>query len=190
MLTRWSPALALFMSVITALPWVIPLAEAVRGDRTDGERIVLGVMAAVLAFPFLWVCWRVPKVLRGMGIEIDAEGIHPFDGMRTGTIPWHQIAAVGFGGYVGRYRGGTTRRLSAFEVYLTDVTLRASHPGMDGDWHSVAPPESGLSAGCFRFTVSPYGQAAERIERAVARHRPQAWRGPFSHSGPGQRGRG
>ncbi|MBO0680935.1 hypothetical protein JRC04_25995 [Mycolicibacterium sp. S2-37] len=190
MLTRWTPALAVVMLSVTAMLWVWPLLDAVCGDYNRGERIFLGVVAAVLAIPFLWVCWRVPKVTRGMGVEIDAEGIHPFDGKRTATIAWHEIAAVGFGAYVGRHRGGTTRRLSGLEVYLMDTAYASNHPALKGDWQPVPPPERGLSAGCYRFTVPPYGPAAARVEQAVRRYRPAAWRGPFTHPGPGQRSTG
>jgi len=180
-LTKWNPPLAVLMLSLTAMLWVAPLVGAVYGEYHRGESIVLAVISAVLAVPFLWVCWRVPKMLRGMGVEIDADGIHPFDGRRTGSIAWHEIAAVGFGEYLGRFRGTTTRRLSGLEVYLTDAGYTAGHPGVRGDWHEVAPPEPGLSAGCYRFTVSPYGDAAQRVEQAVRRFRPQVWRGPFTH---------
>lgn len=188
MLTRWTPALALVMLAITAMLWVWPLLDAVRGDHNRGERIFLAAVATALAVPFLWVCWRVPKVLRGMGVEIDAEGIHPFDGKRTATIAWHEIAAVGFGAHASVYRGATTRRLDALEIYLADTADAANHHDLGSDWHRVAPPEAGLSAGCYRFTVPPYGPAAARVESAVRRYRPQAWRATFTHPAPGQRG--
>ncbi|TFV60086.1 hypothetical protein E4P42_05790 [Mycobacterium sp. PS03-16] len=181
MLTKWNVPVAVLMLSVTAMLWVFPALEAGFGDYRRGEQIVLGVIAAVLAVPFLWVCRRLPKVLRGMGVEIDAEGIHPFDGARTGTIGWHEIGAVGFGQYLGRYRGGVTRRLSGLEIYLMDAGYTADHPGLRGDWQEVPAPQPGLSAGCYRFTVSPYGDAARRVERAVQRFRPHVWRGPFTH---------
>lgn len=90
-LTKWNGPLAVVMLSLTAMLWVFPALEAVHGDYRRGEQIVLGVFAAVLAVPFLWVCRRLPKVLRGMGVEIDAEGVLPFDGSRTGTIARHEV---------------------------------------------------------------------------------------------------
>ncbi|BBY19409.1 hypothetical protein [Mycolicibacterium litorale] len=186
-LTKWTPGLAVFMVAVTALLWLFPLISAFRGGYNRGEQVMLAVVSALLAVPFLWVCWRVPKVLRGMGIEVDTEGIHPFDGKRVDTIAWHEIAAVGFGAYAGTHRGGTTRRLAGLEVYLMDTARIHGHPRLSGDWQEVAPPAVGLSAGCYRFTVSPYGPAAARVEQAVRRFRPQVWRGPFLHHREDQR---
>lgn len=180
-LTKWTPGLAAFMIAATAVLWVIPLVDAFSGGYDRNEQVMMCVVSAVLAIPFLWVCWRLPKVLRGMGVEIDAAGIHPFDGRRTDTIAWHEIAAVGFGTYIGRHRGGVTRRLAGFEIYLIDQAYRREHPRLDGDWQEVAPPAPGLSAGCYRFTVPPYGAAAMRVEQAVRMYRPHVWRGPFTH---------
>lgn len=185
--TRWTPGLASFMVVFTALLWVVPLVEAFRAGDDRGERILLGVAAALLAIPFLWVCRRLPKTLRGMGIEVDAGGVHPFDGTRTDTIAWHEIAAVGFGARTGTFRRASTRALTGLEIYLTDAALTAGHPGLDNDWQDLTPPAPGLSAGCYRFTVSPYGPAAQQVERAVRRFRPHLWRGPFVHPATGQR---
>jgi hypothetical protein len=188
-LTRWTPGLALFLVGVTASLWVIPLVNALRGAHGRGEQVALFAASAVLAIPFLMVCLRAPKVLRGMGVEFDGEGVHPFDGRRTDTIGWHEIAAVGFGSHLGSHRGGTTRRLTGLEIYLVDEAYLRDHPRLAGDWHVLAPPAPGLSAGCFRFTVPPYGPAAVRVEQAVRRFRPQAWQGPFTHLA-GQRGIG
>lgn len=189
MLTRWTPGLALFMVASAGLLWVIPLVEVLRGDHGRSEQIALCTGSAVLAIPFVWICWRMPKVMRGIGIEIDGAGVHPFDGRRTDTIAWHEIAAVGFGSYLSSHRGGTTRRLCALEVYLVDEAYTGDHPRLRGDWQVVAPPAPGLSAGCYRFTVPPAGPAAARVERAVHRFRPRVWQGPFTHRA-GQRGIG
>ncbi|MBB2774414.1 UNVERIFIED_ORG: hypothetical protein GGE11_005369 [Mycolicibacterium obuense] len=186
-LTRWTPGLALSMVVFTALLWVVPLVEAFRAGDDRGERISFGVASALLAIPFLWVCLRIPKTLRGMGIEVDEDGVHPFDGARTDTIAWHEIAAVGFGARIGTFRRASTRRLTGLEIYLTDAAHASRHPRLEHDWQDLAPPARGLSAGCYRFTVSPYGAAAQQVERAVRRFRPHLWRGPFVHEGAGQR---
>lgn len=178
MLVKWSPALAAGVLGFTALLWLVPLAAVLGSDEpsTGGW-----IAAAVLALPFAWVCWRAPKALRGMGIEFDAEGIHPFDGWRTGTIAWPDVAAVGFGSYASRHRRLPRATVAALEVYLTATATADAHPRLRNDWQPVAPPAPGLSAGCFRYTVSPYGAHAAAVERAVRRFRPGAWSGPFEH---------
>jgi hypothetical protein len=177
-LVRWTPALASGVLGFTALLWLVPLIQVLRSDEPS-----MGgwIATAVLAVPFAWVCWRAPKALRGMGIEVDDEGIHPFDGRRTGTIAWRDVAAVGFGSNASRHRRLPRATVAALEVYLTGTATADEHPRLRHDWQSVDPPAPGLSAGCFRYTVSPYGAQAGAVERAVRRFRPGAWSGPFEH---------
>lgn len=149
--------MALGVLLVTAVFASGPLL-ALRTAETPLERIVLGLLGVLFAIPFGWALWRTPRVVRGMGLDIDAAGIHPFDGGRTDSIPWVEIDRVGFGAYSRRYRGIKTRTMSAFEIYRI------------GDDEPAQ-----------RFTVSPYGSDAERIENAVRRFRPQVWAGPFTH---------
>jgi hypothetical protein len=157
-LTRWSPLMALGVLVVTAILAAGPLLTLLSGTGTRVEQIFMGILTAVFAVPFLWTLWRIPKTLRGMGIAIDEAGIHPFDGKTTDTIPWSDIAAVGFGSYSRNYRGLKTKTFPGLEVYL-----------------------EGVDEPSFRYTVSPYGQHAEDIERAVRQYRPEVWAGPFVH---------
>ncbi|MCF6387473.1 hypothetical protein L2K20_10845 [Mycobacterium sp. MBM] len=182
-LVRWSPALAAGMLAASAAFWVVPLGYLLTGSYRGADLALRWLGVAVLAVPFLWVAWRVPKTLRGMGLAVDAIGIHPFDGATVDTIAWHEIAAVGFGSYARTYRGLQTKTMSGLEIYLTDATLAAGHPRLRGDWHELPAPAPGLSAGCYRFTVSPYGDAGARVQAAVRRHHPQRWLGPFLHDG-------
>lgn len=184
-LTRWSPLMALGVLAVTATLAVAPLLTLMSGTGTRVEQAFMGVLTAIFAIPFVWTLWRVPKTLRGMGIVIDQEGIHPFDGKRTDTIAWSEIAAVGFGAYPGTFRGVETRTLSALEIYLNHEDYDAGHRRIRGDWHAVAPPAKGYSSGCFRYTVTPYGNDAVLVEKAVRRYRPQLWSGPFVHQKPG-----
>lgn len=156
MLTRWNPATAAVALLFTGVLAVGPVLALLDADGR-GEMVFLGLLCAVFGFPFLWTLWRVPKALRGMGIEIDADGIHQFDGRRVETIRWADVEKVGFGAYSRSYRGLPTRSMSGFEIYRK------------GD---VDP---------MRWTVSPYGEAAVRIEQAVRRFRPDLWTGPFTH---------
>ncbi|MGK2869947.1 MAG: hypothetical protein ACSLFA_25530 [Mycobacterium sp.] len=180
-LVRWSPALAAGALVVTATFWVVPLIYLLLGSHRGAELLLRWLGVAVLAVPFLWVAWRVPKTLRGMGLTVDAAGIHPFDGATVDTIGWHEIGGVGFGSFVGTYRGVQTRTMSGLEIYLTDQSHAAGHPRLRGDWQDVPAPAPGLSAGCFRYTLSPYSDAGARVEAAVRRHRPHQWVGPFLH---------
>lgn len=180
-LVRWSPALAAGALALTAVFWAVPLAYLLLGSYRGADLALRWLGVAVLAVPFLWVAWRVPKTLRGMGLTVDAAGIHPFDGAAVDTIGWHEITGVGFGSYAGTYRGVQTTTMAGLEIYLTEAARAADHPRLRGDWQEVAAPAPGLSAGCFRYTVSPYGDAGARVEAAVRRHRPQLWIGPFLH---------
>ncbi|CDQ45147.1 MULTISPECIES: hypothetical protein [Mycolicibacterium] len=180
-LVRWSPALAMGVLAGTAVLWVVPLSYLLSGSYAGAELVLRWLGVAALAVPFGWVAWRAPKAVRGMGLMIDAAGIHPFDGRTVETIGWHEIAGVGFGSYTGNYRGLQTRTMAALEIYLTDAEKTTGHPRLRNDWQQVATPAPGLSAGCFRFTVSPYGDAGARIESAVRRHRAHLWVGPFTH---------
>ncbi|BBY51404.1 hypothetical protein MARA_48720 [Mycolicibacterium arabiense] len=145
MLVRWTPVLASGVLGFTALLWLVPLIQVLRSDEpsTGGW-----IATAVLAIPFAWVCWRAPKALRGMGIEFDDVGIHPFDGRRTGTIAWRDVAAVGFGSYASRHRRLPRATVAALEVYLASTATAAEHPRLRHDWQPVDPPAPGLSAGC------------------------------------------
>lgn len=178
---RWTPALAAGILAVTATLWMVPLAYLLGGSYRGTDLALRWAGVAVLAVPFLWVAWRVPKTVRGMGLTVDAAGIHPFDGGTTDTIGWHEIAAVGFGSYAGTYRGLQTTTIAGLEIYLTDATDAARHPRLRGDWQEIPAPAPGLSAGCFRYTVSPYSDAGARVEAAVRRHRLQLWLGPFLH---------
>jgi hypothetical protein len=144
----------------------------------------LGVLAALLALPFLVVVRRVPAMLRGMGVEVDGEGVRPFDGRRSTLVQWSDIAGVGFGSDV-VYRYGTKRpSVPAFEVYLRHADDAARFPGLRSDWRTARAPAEDLSAGCFSYRLSGSGTTAERLEAAVRRHRPELWRGPFVHDRP------
>ncbi|MGW0159679.1 hypothetical protein ACWDUN_10200 [Mycobacterium sp. NPDC003323] len=181
-LVKWGPGLAVGALVATAALWLVPLGYLLAGSYTGTDLVLRCLGIAVLAVPFGWVAWRVPKTLRGMGLIVDAAGIHPFDGGVVDTIGWHEIAAVGFGSYTGTYRGMQTKTMAGLEIYLADSARVADHPRLRNDWQAVAAPTPGLSDGCFRYTVSPYGDAGARIEAAVRRHRPQQWMGPFLHA--------
>jgi len=148
------------------------------------ERVTLGVVAAVLAVPFLLVARRVPSMLRGMGIEVDGEGVRPFDGRRSTLVPWTDIAGVGFGSdMVHRY--GTKRPSApAFEIYLRHAGEADRFPGLRSDWRPVQAPAEELSAGCFSYRLAASGPVGEQLEAAVRRHQPDLWRGPFVHDRP------
>lgn len=178
-LVKWSPALAAGVLAVTALFWLVPLGYLIAGSYTGSELLLRWVGVAVLAVPFLWVAWRVPKTVRGMGLTVDAAGIHPFDGGVVATIGWHEIAGIGFGSYTGRYRGLVTTSMAGLEIYLSPGATADQR--LRGDWQPVGAPAPGLSDGCYRYTVSPYGDAGARIEAAVRRHRPQVWLGPVLH---------
>lgn len=178
---RWSAALAAGVLAVTAVFWVVPLAYLLLGSYRGADLVLRWLGVAVLAVPFLWVVVRVPKTLRGMGLTVDAAGIHPFDGTRVDTIGWQEIAGVGFGSYARTYRGLRTRTMAGLEIYLIDTAQANGHPRLRDDWQEVRAPAPGLSAGCFRYPVSPYGDAGARVEAAVRRHRPQLWIGPVLH---------
>ena len=173
-LTKWSPLLAIGVLFVAASLWVVPLLGLILVPRSRTEAITYGVLTAVMAIPFLWVVWRIPATVRGMGIAIDDIGIHPFDGKRTDTIAWPEIAGIGFGSYAGK-------SVQGLEIYLTQADHAAGHPRLRGNWQRVEPPAAGYSTGCYRYTVSPHGRDAERIERAVRRFHPERWSGPFVH---------
>ncbi len=180
-LVKWSPSMAVFCLGITAVFWVVPLLYLLIGSDRGLALVLHWLAVVVLALPFLWVVWRVPKTLRGMGLTIDAAGIHPFDGGTVDTIGWHEIAAVGYGSYRSARRRQTAEVIAGLEIYLTDPAYTAGHPRLRNDWHEVASPAPGLSAGCYRYSISPYTDAGARVKAAVRRHRPQQWKGPFEH---------
>ncbi|HJT94200.1 MAG TPA: hypothetical protein VJ777_20075 [Mycobacterium sp.] len=158
-LTRWSPLMALGVLAVTAVLAAGPLFTLLSGAGTRGEQIFMAILAAIFAIPLLWTLWRLPKVLRGMGIAVDETGIHPFDGKASETITWSQIAAIGFGSHARTYRGLKTKTMAGLEIYVKGAN----------------------AADCLRYTVSPYGKDAELIERAVKRFHPELWGGPFLH---------
>jgi hypothetical protein len=179
-LAKWSPLLALVALAITATLAAGPVWALVTDDHRLFEAATLAVVAAVFAIPFLWTLWRLPAVLRGMGVVVDAAGIHPFDGGRRATIHWPEVAGVGFGSYARQHRGLRTKTMPALEIYLTD-TGGGRHGRLAGDWQEVLAPAVGYSAGCYRYQVSPYGADAQRVEAAVRRFAPTKWAGPFVH---------
>src|SRR3569623_1434092 len=103
-LTRWSPLVALGVLAVTTLFASGPLLALVSADSVV-ERIFLGLVGVLFAAPLGWALWRTPKMLRGMGFDVDAAGIHPFDGGRGDFIAWTEIDKVGFGASSRRYRG-------------------------------------------------------------------------------------
>jgi hypothetical protein len=156
-LTRWSPLMALCVLVITGTLAVGPLLSLLNA-HTVTDRVTMGLLTAVFSAPFLWTLRRIPKTLRGMGIAVDHNGIHSFDGNDTATYAWSDIARIGFGSYARTYRGIKTKTMPALEIYL-----------------------KGAETPAHRVTISPYGQYAKRIEEAVVRFHPELWGGPFLH---------
>ena len=156
-LTRWSPMTAVGVLVATGVLVAGPLWALIDVDGT-GERVFLVLLSAVFAIPLLWALWRTPKAMRGMGIAVDHEGVHEFDGGRTDTVLWSDVERVGFGAYSGSYRGLRTKSLPGFEVY-----------------------RKGRSEAVIRCTLSPHGSHAADLEQAVRRFHPELWAGPFTH---------
>jgi hypothetical protein len=183
-LTRSTPLLALVALATTGLLWAIPGYSLLSGTFSAAELAVFGAFTAVLALPFVWTVWRMPKTLRGTGIEIDSVGIHPFDGRPVGTITWSEIAGIGFGSGARSRRGRKRATVPALEIYLKQADRPPPHRRIRADWHVVDAPADAHSHGCLRFAVSPFGQDADRIERAVRRYRPELWGGPFIHDLP------
>jgi hypothetical protein len=177
---EWSWAMAIGLVAVTGGIFAGGLVAFV-GASGAKERVTLGVVAAVLAVPFLVVVRRVPPMLRGMGVEVDGEGVRPFDGRRSTLVPWPDIAGVGFGSdMVHRY--GTKRpSVPAFEIYLRHAGDADRFPGLRSDWRTVQAPAEDLSAGCFSYRLSGSGSTAEQLEAAVRGHRPELWRGSFVH---------
>ncbi len=89
-LVKWSPPLAVFYLAVTAVFWVVPLFYLLVGSDRAIALVLHWLAVVVLAVPFLWVAWRVPKTLRGVGLTVDAAGVHPFDG---GTVGWQEVAS-------------------------------------------------------------------------------------------------
>ena len=182
-IARWSVPMTIGLVAVTGgilAGWLV----AFLGASGVKEGVTLGVLAALLALPFLVVVRRVPPMLRGMGIEVGDEGVGPFDGRHSTLIPWADIAGVGFGSdMVSRY--GTKRPSApAFEIYLRHTDAAARYPGLRSDWRPVRPPAEDLSAGCFSYRLSASATTAEQLEAAVRRHQPDLWRGPFVHDRP------
>ena len=156
-LTRWGPATAAVALLVTGALAAGPLWAFVDADTT-GERAFLGVVSLAFGLPFLWALWRTPRAMRGMGIAVDSTGLYEFDGGRIETVPWSDVDRVGFGAYSRNHRGLKTRSLPAFEVY-----------------------RKAQQQPVIRCTLSPYGDAAPRLERAVRQYHPELWAGPFTH---------
>lgn len=156
-LTKWSPLMALGV-VVAAGVFAAGPVFALRDAETLAERVAAGLLAAVFALPLLWVLWRTPNALRGMGIAFSHVGIQSFDGWRTQMYPWPEIARVGLGSYSRTYRGMKTKSTPAFEIYI----INSSEPA-------------------FRHALSPYTEDAARLEDAVRRFHPELWGGPFTH---------
>lgn len=179
-IARWSVPLVIGLVVVTGgllAGWLVAFLDA-SGVK---ERVTLGVGTLLFALPFLVVVRRVPPMLRGMGVEVDAEGVRPFDGRRSTLIPWSDIAGVGLGSdMVSRY-GIKRPSAPAFEIYVRHTDAAARYPGLRSDWRPVRPPAEDLSAGCFSYRLSASATTAEQLEAAVRRHQPDLWRGPFVH---------
>ena len=179
-IARWGVATAVGLVAVTA-GMLAGCLVALLGASGVKERVTLGVLTALFAIPFLVVGRRVPPMLRGMGVEVDAEGIRPFDGRRSTPIPWSALAGVGFGSDLVSRHGTKRPSMPAFEIYLRHSDDAVRYPGLRSDWRPVPPPAEDLSAGCFSYRLSGFGPAAEQLESAVRRHRPDLWRGPFVH---------
>jgi hypothetical protein len=48
---------------------------AVLGASGTKERVALGVLAAALAVPFVWVTRRALAMAGGMGVDVDTQGV-------------------------------------------------------------------------------------------------------------------
>lgn len=181
---RWSVPMAVGLLVVTGAVLGGGLALLV-GASGVKERVVLGVLAVLLALPFLVVARRVPPMLRGMGVEVGPDGVRPFDGRRSTLIPWSDIAAVGFGSDLISHRGTKRPSAPALEIYLhpgpDPADAAARYPELRPDWRPVRPPAGDLSAGCFSYRLSPHAPAAGRLEAAIRHHRPDLFQGPFTH---------
>jgi hypothetical protein len=185
-IARWGVPMAVGLVVVTGAVFAGGLALVVGASGTK-ERVTSAVLAALLAVPFVVVARRAPRMLRGMGLEIDGEGVRPFDGGRSTLIPWSAVEAVGFGSDMVSRHGTKRLSVAAFEVYLGPGGDPASYPGLRADWRPVRPPAEDLSAGCFSYRLAaPAGRngLADQLEAAVRRHRPDLWRGPFVHDAP------
>jgi hypothetical protein len=177
--------MAIGLVVVTGAIFAVGLVAFV-GASGVKERVTMGVLAALLAVPFLVVVRRVPPMLRGMGVEVDGEGVRPFDGRRSTLVPWPDIAGVGFGSDL-VHRNGTKRPSApAFEIYLRHADDADRFPSLRSDWRTVHAPAEDLSAGCFSYRLATSGPAGEQLEAAVRRHRPDLWCGPFLHDRPDQ----
>lgn len=122
MLTRWGPGTALGVVVVTAVLAAGPLLGLRNADSTV-EKVFLGVLSAFFAAPLVWTLWRLPTVMRGMGVDIDEVGVHPFDGRRTETIAWQDITRVTFGPGFEVYRRGADE--PAFRCTLAPMSGHA-----------------------------------------------------------------
>jgi hypothetical protein len=124
-LTRWGPGTALGVVVVTAVLAAGPLLGLRNADST-AEKVFLGVLSAVFAAPLVWTLWRLPAVMRGMGVDIDEVGVHPFDGRRTETIAWQDITRVTFSPDFEVYRRGAD-----------DPAFRCALSSMNGNGHRL-----------------------------------------------------
>lgn len=131
---------------------------ALRDADTLPDRIGFGLLTVVFALPLLWALWRIPHTLRGTGIAVDHKVIHSFDGWRTETFAWSDIACVGLGSHSRTYRGMKTKSTPAFEIYI-----------------------KGAGEPAFRHVLSPYTEDGARLQDAIRRIHPELWGGPFVH---------
>jgi hypothetical protein len=153
------------------------------------ERVVLGVVATLCALPLAIVVLRVPAMVRGTGIEIDADGVRPFDGRRSALVPWSAIGAVGLGSDLVSLHGTKRPSVPAFEIYLRHADIdpddaAAGYPDLRSDWQAVGSPADGLSAGCFSYRLVAATPTASHLEAAVCRRRPELWHGTVTHDRP------
>lgn len=182
-IARWSVPIAVGLVVVTGVivaGWIVALL----GASGTKERVTLGVLTALFALPFLLVVRRVPRMLVGMGVEVDAEGLRPFDGRRSTLIPWSDVAGVGFGFDMVSRHGIRRPSAAAFEIYLRHADDAARYPGLRSDWRPAAAPADDLSAGCFTYRLAAASDSsADQLEAAVRQYRPDLWTGPFTHDG-------
>jgi hypothetical protein len=131
-IARWSAAMAIGLVVVTGGIVAAGLV-ALLGASGAKERMVLGPVAVALALPFLVVVVRVPPMIRGMGVEVDAGGIRPFDGRRSTLVPWSAVAAVGLGCDLISRHGTKRPSAPAFEIYLHPAEGAARYRDLRSD---------------------------------------------------------
>ncbi len=173
------------VGLLAAMAFLVacPLWPLLSDTGTRIEQVLTVVLRTPpLAVAFGWMLWRITKSLPGMGVTVDHNGISPFDGRRTDTINWSEIAGIGFGSYPHAEGGLNTRALPGLEIYFRKTDDAATHPRLHGDWQVVEAPVDGFSARCFRYIVSPSaGKRPSASRRRCAGFHPELWAGPFVH---------